>query len=103
MASFQNIIQEFGGCLNSRFFFSIEASRVLLNKATNPGQTYWCVRARRLSRLLYPAVVRVSMYLSMPTDCSHAHTDHSGKHTSGTIDTHTSEPTPDSITVPAVL
>lgn len=65
--------------------------------------TYWCVRARRLSRLLYPAAVKVSMYLSMPMDCSHTHTDHSGTHTSGTTDTHTSEPTPDSIRVPVGL
>lgn len=65
--------------------------------------TYWCVRARRLSRLVYPAAVRVSLYLSNPTDCSHAHTDHSGTHTSGTTDTHTSEPTPDSSMVPVGL
>lgn len=103
VASFQNMPRAIGGCLTFQTFFRIEAFRVLLNKQIHPGQTYWCVRASRLSRLLYPAVVRVSMYLSMPTDCSHAHTDHSGKHTSGTIDTHTSEPTPDSITVPAVL
>lgn len=58
--------------------------------------TYWCVRARRLSRLVYPAAARVSLYLSSPMDCSHTHTDHSGTHTSGTTDTHTSDANPDS-------
>lgn len=65
--------------------------------------TYWCVRARRLSRLVYPAAARVSLYLSSPMDCSHAHTDHSGTHTSGTTDTHTSDPTPASRMAPVGL
>ena len=46
--------------------------------------------------LVYPAAASVSVYLSSPTDCSHSHTDHSGTHTSGTTDTHTSEAIPDS-------
>lgn len=53
--------------------------------------------------LVYPAAVSVSRYLSRPTDCSHRHTDHSGRHTSGTTDTHTSGPTPVSSTVPVGL
>lgn len=45
---------------------------------------------------MYPAAASVSVYLSNPMDCSHSHTDHTGVHTSGTTDTHTSEPSPDS-------
>lgn len=45
---------------------------------------------------MYPAAARVSLYLSSPMDCSHTHTDHSGTHTSGTTDTHTSDANPDS-------
>lgn len=52
----------------------------------------WCVSVRRLSRLMYPAAASVSLYRSRPMDCSHAHTDHSCKHTSGMTDTHTSVP-----------
>lgn len=53
--------------------------------------------------LVYPAAASVSRYLSRPTDCSHRHTDHSDRHTSGTTDTHTSEPTPVSSMVPVGL
>lgn len=45
---------------------------------------------------MYPAAARVSLYLSNPMDCSHTHIDHSGTHTSGMTDTHTSEPRLDS-------